>query len=69
MSEMSTILFNGWPAELADHCDVIFHGSDIVYSDRKNGHLLPWPPSGGLGGPFPKAGVGNLCLASQIWLF
>ena len=48
------LLFNGWPAELADHRDVVFHGSDINYLDRKNGHLRPWPPSGGLGGPFPK---------------
>ena len=53
-SKRQSKLFNRWPAELADHCDIIFHGSDIIYSDRKNGHPLSWPPSGGLGALFPK---------------
>ena len=33
------LLFTGWPADLADHRDVIFRGSDKVYLDRKE-----WPP-------------------------
>ena len=33
------LLFNGWPVELADHCDVIFCDSDKVYLDRKE-----WAP-------------------------
>ena len=54
MHSFYCLLFTGWPAELAGHRDVVFHGSDINYLDRKNGHLRPWPPSGGLDGPFPK---------------
>ena len=44
-------LFSGWPAELADHRDVIFYGFDIIYLNRRMGNSAPGhhePPSGGL---------------------
>ena len=46
--------YYGWPAGLADHRNVVFHGYDINYLNRKNGHFRPWPSSCGLGGPFPE---------------
>ena len=48
------LLFTGWPADLTDHRDVIFPGSDKVYSTGKNGHLLHRPNHWWIGGPFPK---------------
>ena len=36
---LSVLLFNGWPAEHADHRDVVFRGSNKIYLDRKE-----WAP-------------------------
>ena len=49
----STAITVYWMASrLAGHLDVIFYDSDIIFIDRKNGHLCLRPPSGRLGVPF-----------------
>ena len=49
-----SLLFNGWPAELADHRNVVFRGSDKVYLDRKEWAPPPLASHWWIGGPFPK---------------
>ena len=53
------LLLIGRSAKLADHLNVVFYGSDIIYIDRKNGHLCLRPPSGRVGVPFPLGLVGS----------
>ena len=40
-------------SKLADHLNVIFYSSDIIYMYRKDGNLCRRPPSNRLGVPFP----------------